>query len=76
MDRQQFEQKQERQQARLRAFYDYGMGILWLGAGIFFLGYQQFGMELDFDPLLSSIFGGACVLYGLFRIWRGYRVGR
>ncbi len=73
MDKQEFEEKQLRHQARLRSYYDFGMGALWTGAGIFFLGYQRLGLEFDFDPLLSSIFGGACILYGIFRVWRGYK---
>jgi len=73
MDRQDFEEKQHRQQSRLRSFYDFGMGILWFVAGVFFLAYRKLGIDVQFDPLLSSIFGGACILYGIFRIWRGYK---
>ncbi len=73
MDRKEFEEKQYRQQSRMRSFYDFGMGILWSVAGIFFLGYRKLGVDFDFDPLLTSIFGGACILYGGFRIWRGYK---
>jgi hypothetical protein len=41
--------------------------------GIFFLNHSRFGLEGKFDPLLANIFGGTCILYGLFRIWRGYK---
>lgn len=73
MDRNEFEEKQIRHEGRLRSFYDFGMGILWSIAGVFFLGYRKLGFNFDFDPLVTSIFGGACVLYGIFRIWRGYK---
>lgn len=74
MDRKEYEEKQLKQQTRLRSFYDFGMGLMWLAAGLFFLLYRKLGLEFDFDPLVSVIFGGACILYGLFRIWRGYKI--
>jgi hypothetical protein len=73
MDRNEFEQKKDRQQSRIKSFYNMGMGILWLVVGIFFLSHKRFGMEGAFDPLLANIFGGSCVLYGLFRLWRGFK---
>jgi hypothetical protein len=73
MNKQEFNEKEFRQQNRMRSYYDFGMGILWIVAGIFFLGYRKFGLDFDFDPLISAIFGGSCILYGSFRIWRGYK---
>ena len=73
MDRNEFEQINERRQAKIRSFYNYGMGILWFGVGIFFLNHRRFGLEGQFDPLLANIFGGSCIFYGLFRLWRGYK---
>lgn len=73
MDRNEFEQKNERQQTRIKSYYNYGMGILWFAVGIFFLNHSRFGLEGQFDPLLANIFGGTCILYGLFRLWRGYK---
>lgn len=73
MNKQDFDDKEVRQQTRLRSYYDFGMGILWIIAGIFFLGYRKLGYDFDFDPLITSIFGGSCLLYGSFRIWRGYK---
>ena len=74
MDRKEFEEKQLKQQYRLRSYYDFGMGILWIAAGIFFLLHRKLGMEFDFEPLMSNVFGGACILYGLFRIRRGFKL--
>ncbi len=54
MDRNEFEAKKDRQQARIKSFYNYGMGILWFGVGIFFLNHARFGLEGQFDPLLSQ----------------------
>jgi hypothetical protein len=39
--------------------------------GVLFLGHDRFGLSVSIDPGLAAIFGGACVVYGLFRLWRG-----
>ncbi len=60
---------------RMRSIMDYGMGLLWLGMGIFMLFIKKFntGIEARFDDLTMYAFGGICVLYGIFRIYRGYK---
>ena len=60
---------------RMRSIMDYGMGILWLGMGIFMIFIKQFntGLELRFDDVTIKAFGGICILYGSFRIYRGYK---
>ena len=74
MERSEFEKKQQRQQVTMRTIYNYSMGVLWLGAGIFFLFHEKLGFEnMNFDPLVANIFGGACVLYGIFRLYRAYK---
>jgi hypothetical protein len=45
---------------------------LWLGAGVFFLAGKYLGGKLIVDSLLSTIFGIACVCYGVFRLYRGF----
>jgi NhaP-type Na+/H+ or K+/H+ antiporter len=67
------EQKESRNQANIRAVYDLTMGLLWTGAGVFFILQQYLGLDFDFDPLVAGIFGVACIGYGGFRIWRGYK---
>jgi len=73
MDRQDYEQKRARQQSITRTVYDFGMGVLWTCVGIFLLFHEKLGVALNFDNLLANIFGTACILYGLFRIYRGYK---
>lgn len=73
MDRNEFEQKREQQAARMRSIYNYAMGALWVSVGIFFLNHERFGLEGAFDAQLAMFFGGACIVYGLFRLWRGYK---
>lgn len=68
-----FEERQRRRSALMRSVYDYTMGLLWLLAGAFFLIHERFGYDLKLDKTLTTIFGVAAVLYGLFRIYRGYK---
>lgn len=60
---------------RMRSIMDYGMGLLWLGMGIFLIFIDKFntGLEARFDDPTMKAFGGVCVLYGAFRIYRGYK---
>lgn len=60
---------------RMRSIMDYGMGLLWSGMGIFLLLNKYFntGLELRYDDLTLKGFGGICLIYGLFRIYRGYK---
>ena len=68
-----YDDKRRKTNILLHSIYDYTMGVLWLSAGGFFLLYKKFGIELNIDTVLTTIFGIAAVLYGAFRIYRGYR---
>ncbi|MFZ4769810.1 MAG: hypothetical protein ACOYLO_06480 [Ferruginibacter sp.] len=60
---------------RMKSIMDYGMGLLWLGMGVFlvFIKYFNTGFQARFDDPVMKIFGGVCLVYGLFRIYRGYK---
>ena len=60
---------------RMRSIMDYGMGVLWFGMGIFMIFIRQFntGLEARFDDPTMKGFGIICIIYGLFRIYRGYK---
>lgn len=73
MDRNSFEQDKARREVGMKTVYNYVMGVLWFAVGLFFLNRERFGLEGSIDPGLSNIFGVSCLVYGLFRIWRGYR---
>jgi hypothetical protein len=73
MEREDFEQKKQRTRNMTRVIYDFAMGILWTGVGIFLLFHNKLGIQINFDDLLGQIFGGSCILYGLFRVYRGYK---
>jgi len=68
-----FDDKEKKSSSLLRTIYDYTMGVLWLGVGIFFLFHKKWGYDLKLDVLLTNIFGVSAVLYGLFRIYRGFK---
>jgi hypothetical protein len=68
-----YEDRRRKTNIFLHSLYDYAMGVLWLCTGGFFLLYKKLGIELNLDTVLTTIFGISAVLYGAFRIYRGYR---
>ncbi|HMI78756.1 MAG TPA: hypothetical protein VK484_08175 [Ferruginibacter sp.] len=71
------EQPNEREKGyiRMRSMMDYGMGILWTGLGSFLFFIKEFSLDLAsrFDTPAIKAFSVVCVIYGLFRIYRGYK---
>jgi hypothetical protein len=59
----------------MRSMVDYIMGAVFFLLGIYFLVYNQFGWKLlDREPSSIDYFiGGLFVLYGSWRIYRGYK---
>lgn len=60
---------------RMRSIMDFGMGLLWTCMGIFLIFIKKFntGLELRYDDATLQVFGSVCLIYGLFRIYRGYK---
>jgi len=60
---------------RMRSLMDFGMGILWTGMGVFLFFSKELGtgLEANYGETSLRVFGSVCVLYGLFRIYRGIR---
>ena len=73
MDRESFDRDKARRETGMRTVYHFIMGVLWFAVGLFFLNHVRFGLDGAFDPILARIFGVSCLVYGLFRVWRGYR---
>ncbi len=67
--------KRERGMILMRSIMDYGMGTLWTCMGIFlsFNNYFDTIYKQRLDDPAFRIFGGVCIVYGLFRIYRGYK---
>ena len=63
--------------ATMRSIYNLVMGVLWTGVGLFFILHRKWGFDMNLnnsrDVLLANIFGGAAIMYGLFRIYRGIK---
>lgn len=58
----------------MRSMMDYGMGFLYLAVGFFMIFPELLGFEMEnFDKMFRYIFGGICIIYGLWRFYRGYR---
>ncbi len=70
-------EKQKRKQIIIRrALMDYTIGGLITLAGIFFLVRHMFDLQFNenFPPNdMDKKFGAICILYGSWRIYRGYR---
>lgn len=70
-----YEKSQRRQLNLRRSIADYGMGVVFLFFGVYFLIYEKFGWNI-FNRAPSSIdylIGGMFLLYGFWRIYRGYK---
>lgn len=68
-----FEDKKQRNYINRRSIMDYGMGLIIGGFGLFFALSDQLGITFYVDPVLKYGFAGLCILYGAFRIYRGYK---
>ena len=60
---------------RMRSIMDYGMGLLWFCMGVFMIFINKFSTDLaaKYDSSAFKVFGAVCIIYGLFRIYRGFK---
>ncbi len=59
---------------QMRSIRDYGMGIVITGLGLFFLFSAKISKNFpQLDDVPTKIMGGIGVVYGIFRIYRGYQ---
>jgi hypothetical protein len=56
-----------------RSLLDYGMGAIILGFGVFFAFADRFNVKFDIEPAFRYAFVALCIIYGGFRIYRGYK---
>ncbi len=59
----------------MRRIYDFTMALLILGMAVVMLGAVKFNIEqtLGIDSTFRYLFGGLCLLYGGFRLYRGFK---
>lgn len=62
-----------KQYSMMRSILDYGMGGLILLFGFFFLFSEKLGFEFEMEPFFKYFFSGLCIIYGAWRIYRGYQ---
>ena len=71
-----FKQRQRKNYASMQTIYNVTMGIIITGIGILMFFNELFGLNLAEkfgDPLMIDLFGGLCVVYGIFRLYRGLK---
>ena len=71
-----YEQKRKKDLKRIRSIVDYTMGVLFLALGIFFFIRYQQNIYLKYignPDTLDIVLGVLFVLYGGWRIYRGYK---
>jgi hypothetical protein len=67
-------QHKSRQPVNIRAIFDIVMGIIYLAVGFILTFGPWLGIRFHFPPPdIARIFGTACMIYGGFRIYRGYK---
>jgi len=71
-----YESKKRKQISFMKSLLDYGMGLIILLAGLFFFFRDKFQLSFNekFPPNdTDKIFGVICMLYGCWRLYRGYK---
>ena len=71
-----YEKKRRKQVSSMRSIMDYAMGIVIIILGFFFFFREKFKLELNVSHppnYMDKILGVVCVLYGAWRIYRGYK---
>lgn len=71
-----YEKQKRKRLALRRSLTDYVIGALIVCTGIFFLLRHLFKLDFNenFPPnTMDKVFGVICLLYGVWRIYRGYK---
>jgi hypothetical protein len=68
-----FDERKQRAYINRRAIMDLGMGIIYSGMAAIMFFPEKVGLGDIFSTPFNYIFGGLCLLYGGFRIYRGIK---
>jgi hypothetical protein len=71
-----YERQKRRRLALRKSVMDYSIGVIIVLAGCFFLIRQNLKLDLNrtYPPNeMDKVFGVICLLYGAWRIYRGYK---
>ena len=67
------EEKRSKNYVLMRSVMDYGMGLVIFGFGVFLAIAPRVGIEFNIEPLFRYLFAVMCIIYGGWRIYRGYK---
>ncbi|TKK68632.1 hypothetical protein FC093_10980 [Ilyomonas limi] len=74
-----YKDRRQKSFSQLRMVYNISMGILILAMAVVMLFSDKLGIDAidqfvsPIDPVLRYLFGGLCLLYGFFRLYRGFK---
>lgn len=71
-----YEKRKRQQVSFMRSLMDYGVGIIIIFTGVFLFFRDQFDIAFNerYPPnIWDKILGVVCLLYGAWRIYRGYK---
>ena len=70
-----YREKHKKSYDTMRTVYHITIGALIMGIGIMMFLNEKIGLDLvkSFDPVMINVFGGLCLLYGGFRLYRGIK---
>jgi cytochrome c biogenesis protein CcdA len=70
-----YEKKRRKQVSFMRSLMDYAMGIVIIFLGILLFFHDKFKLEINerLSPNIVKILGVIFVLYGAWRVYRGYK---
>lgn len=70
-----FREKQQKSYTMMRMTYDLVMALLILGMAVVMIFAEKLKIEqiMSIDNTFRYLFGGICVLYGGFRLYRGIK---
>jgi hypothetical protein len=71
--RNEVEDRRRKGYTSMRSIKDIGMGIIIIGVGLLIIFADKLGIGISTDKTISYLFGGLCLLYGPFRLYRGFR---
>ncbi|MGC4102256.1 hypothetical protein [Ferruginibacter sp.] len=65
----------EKHLVRMKSITNYTMGVFFIGVGFFFMFPIQSTQNFisKYDPTAIKLFAVICWIYGLFRLYRGYK---
>jgi hypothetical protein len=70
-----FKERQQKSYTLMRMTYDLVMALLILGMAVVMIFAEKLKIEqiMSIDDTFRYLFGGICVLYGGFRLYRGIK---